>query len=111
MKQFDIMWAELPDPIGRRPVLLLTRSAGYVYLNKVTIVEVTSTIRNIPQEVKLGRPEGLLHTSVANFDNVHVIPKALLREPIGSISPRRYSECKRALGYALDWPELKVLSL
>ena len=111
MKQFDIMWADLPAPIGRRPVLLLTRSGGYLYLNKVVIAEVTSTIRNIPQEVKLGKPEGLSHTSVANFDNIHVIAKALLREQIGSIAPRRHSECKRALGYALDWPELKVLSV
>ena len=37
MKQFDIMWAILPDPIGRRPVLLLTRSSGYAYLNKILI--------------------------------------------------------------------------
>jgi hypothetical protein len=44
-----------------------------------------------------------------NFDNIHVIPKALLGEYIGSVSLRRHSECKRALGYALDWSELKVL--
>jgi len=109
MKQFDIVWADLPAPIGRRPVLVLTRSAGYAYLNKIIIAEVTSTIRHIPQEVTLGKPEGLLHPSVANFDNIHVVPKASLGGPIGSISPRRHRECKRALGYALDWPELKVL--
>jgi mRNA interferase MazF len=109
MKQFDIMWADLPTPIGRRPVLLLTRSAGYAYLNRVIIVEVTSTIRHIPQEVRLGKPEGLSHPSVANFDDVHVVPKALIGQKIGSISPKRYSECKSALGYALDWAELKSL--
>jgi mRNA interferase MazF len=109
MKQFDIIWANLPVPIGRRPVLLLTRSVGYAYLNKVLIAEVTSTVRHIPQEVTLGKPEGLSHPSVANFDNIHVIPKALLGEQIGSIPLRRHPECKRALGYALDWPELKVL--
>ena len=37
MKQFDIMWANLPGPIGRRPVVLLTRTPGYTYLNKVLI--------------------------------------------------------------------------
>ena len=109
MKQFDIMWADLPTAIGRRPVVLLTRSPAYAYLNKVLIAEVTSTIRHIPQEVMLGKPEGLTHPSVANFDNIHVIPKTSLAEYIGAISARRHSECKRALGYALDWPELKVL--
>lgn len=110
MKQFDIMWARLPAPIGRRPVVLLTRSSGYAYLNKVLIAEVTSTIRNIPQEITLGKAEGLGHPSVANFDNIHVIPKASLGEQIGSISRSRHAACKRALGYTVDWPELKVLS-
>ena len=109
VKQFDIMWADLPNPIGRRPVVLLTRSAAYAYLNKVVVAEVTSTIRHIPQEVTLGKPEGLRHPSVVNFDNIHVIPKTSLSEYVGAIPARRYSECKRALGYALDWPELKVL--
>jgi len=109
MRQFDIFWANLPAPIGRRPVLLLTRSAAYAYLNKVLVAEVTSTIRHIPQEATLGKPEGLSQPSVVNFDNIHVIPKALLGAKLGSLSVRRHADCKRALGYALDWPELKVL--
>ena len=109
MKQFDIMWADLPAPIGRRPVLLLTRTAGYAYLNKVLIAEVTSTIRSIRQEVPLGKQEGLPHASVVNLDNIHVIPKASLSRRIGALSSVRHAEIKRALGYALDWPELKVL--
>jgi mRNA interferase MazF len=109
MKQFDLMWANLPSPIGRRPVLLLTRSAGYAYLNKVLIAEVTSTIRNIPQEVSLGKSEGLLAPSVVNLDNIHVIPKAALDQRVGKVATHRHREIKRALGYALDWAELKVL--
>jgi mRNA interferase MazF len=109
MKQFDIIWADLPKPIGRRPVLLLTRTSGLGYLNKILIAEVTSTIRNIPQEVPLGRHEGLSHPSVANLDNIHVIPKAFLGTRLGSLAAIRQREVKRALGYSLDWPELKVL--
>ena len=109
MKQFDIMWANLPSPIGRRPVLLLTRSAGFAYLNKVLVAEVTSTIRNIPQEVPLGKSEGLSSPSVVNLDNIHVIPKTLLDRRIGTMAALRHREIKRALGYALDWPEIKVL--
>jgi mRNA interferase MazF len=109
VKQFDIMWAILPAPIGRRPVLLLTRTAGYSYLNKIAIAEVTSVIRSIPQEVPVGNAEGLSRDSVVNLDNIHVIPKASLDSRIGSIASARHHEIKRALGYALDWPELKVL--
>ena len=110
MKQYEIRWANMPAPIGRQPVLLLTRTAAYGYLNKVIVAEVTSTIRGIPEEVSIGPSEGLAHPSVINLDNVHVIAKALIGQRIGRLPPAREREIKSALGYALDWPELKVLS-
>jgi mRNA interferase MazF len=109
MRQYEIVWANLPAPIGRRPVLLLTRTAAYPYLNKVIVAEVTSTVRGIPQEVSLGRREGLARPSVVNLDNVHVVPQALLGDRIGALAAGRQHEVKRALGYALDWAELKLL--
>lgn len=109
MRQYEIRWANLPEPIGRRPVLLLSRTPAYEYLAKVIVVEVTSTVRGIPQEVPLGRSEGLPRASVANFDNVHVVPKAILGDRLGTLAPGRQREAKRALGYALDWSELKAI--
>ncbi len=109
MRQYEIRWANLPLPIGRRPVLLLTRTSAYAYLNKVIVVEVTSTVRGIPQEVALGKQEGLQRLSVANMDNLHVIPKLMLGDRIGAVGAGRETQIKRALGYALDWPELKVI--
>jgi mRNA interferase MazF len=109
MRQYELVWANMPAPIGRRPVLLLTRTAAYPYLNKVIVAEVTSTIRGIHQEVSVGRREGLARSSVVNLDNVHVVPKGLLGERIGALELARQREVKRALGYALDWPELKLL--
>jgi mRNA interferase MazF len=109
MKQFDVMWASLPEPIGRRPVLLLTRTSGFAYLNKIVIAEITRTIRKIPEEVSLGRQEGLPHPCVVNLDNIHVVPATSLGPRIGSLKIIRQREVKRALGYAFDWPELKVL--
>jgi mRNA interferase MazF len=108
MRQYELRWADLPLPIGRRPVLLLSRTPAHSYLAKVIVVEVTTTVRSIPQEVRLGRREGLTRSSVANFDNVHVIPKSLIGEPIGALPAHRHREARRALGYALDWPELKL---
>ena len=109
MRQYEIRWANLPAPIGRRPVLLMTRTAGYTYLNKVIVVEITSTVRGIRHEVPLGKKEGLQHLSVANMDNLHIVPKSLLGDRIGMVGSGRDAEIKRALGYALDWPELKLL--
>lgn len=98
MKQYEIRWANLPAAIGRRPVLLLTRTAAYAYLNKVIVAEVTSTIRGIPQEVSVGRREGLRRASVVNLDNVHVVAKALIGERVGELpSARERETCARLL--------------
>lgn len=109
MRQYEVCWARLPAPIGRRPVLLLSRTPAYRYLAKVIVAEITTTIRDIPQEVPVGRAEGLTRDCVVNLDNVHVVPKDLLEEAVGVLAVAREPEVKRALGYALAWPELKVL--
>ena len=90
-------------------MLLLTRTPALAYLNKVIVAEITTTIRGIPQEVELGASEGMPRPCVANFDNVHVVPLAVLERQVGALAFEREHEVKRALGYALDWAELKVL--
>jgi mRNA interferase MazF len=109
VRQYEVWWANLPSPVGRRPVLLLSRDTAYEYLTRVIVVEITTTVRAIPVEVPLGRAEGLRHASVANLDNVHVVPKARLASRVGALRASRVAEVKRALGYALGWAELKTL--
>lgn len=108
MKQYETWWAQLPEPVGTRPVVLLSRDEAYTYLNRVLAVEVTSRVRGIPQEVALGAREGLPHRCVANLDNVRAVPKSALKERAGRLGPQRVQELKQALGYALGWIELTV---
>lgn len=109
MRQYEIRWASLPEPIGRRPVLLLTRTPAYEYLNKVIVAEVTTTVRGIAQEVAVAAGEGLRTTSVVNLDNIHVVAKSIIGRRIGALARSRHVEIKRALGHALGWPELQSL--
>lgn len=106
MKQFEVWWADLRAPVGRRPVLLLTRTPALRYLTRCIVAEITTNARGIPQEVALGTDEGLPKGCVANLDNVHVVPLAALAEQAGSLAPSRHVEVKRALGHALAWTEL-----
>lgn len=106
MKQYEVWWASLPKPAGRRPVLLLSRDSAYSYLNKFLAVEITTTIRNIAVEVPLGREEGLARRCVANCDNIRTVAKSVLIGRIGTLRPQRRQELKRALGCALAWEEL-----
>ena len=106
MKQFEIWWAEMKAPIGRRPVVILTRTPALRYLTRCIVVEVTTTRRGIPQEVELGEAEGLPKRCVANLDNVHVVALTALTAQVGVLASARHAEIKRALGHALAWPEL-----
>jgi len=106
VKQYEIWWASLLPPAGRRPVLLLSRDQAYSYLNKCLVIEITSTVRNIAVEVPLGRGEGLQRKCVANCDNIRTVPRSALTERIGRLPPARCAELKRSLGHALGWDEL-----
>ena len=106
VKQYELWWASLPQPAGRRPVLLLTRDRAYSYLNKYVAVEITSTVRQIAVEVPLGRQEGLSRRCVANCDNIRTVSRTALLQRIGQLAPGRRSELKRAMGHALGWDEL-----
>jgi mRNA interferase MazF len=109
VKQYEIRWARMPEPVGLRPVLLLTRTPAYSYLTKVLAAEVTTNIRSIPQEVRLGRRDGMPKACAAKLDVVHVVPTRSIGGRLATLRPNRVVEVKRALGHALAWPELMEL--
>ena len=106
MKQYEIWWAKLPDPVGERPVLLLSRDDAYSYLNKYVAIEITTTVRGIPVEVPLGSKEGLPQMCAANCDNLRTVSRSWLVRKLGTLRRERRQEVKRAVGYALRWEEL-----
>lgn len=107
MRQYELWWADLPQPIGRRPVLLLSRDQVYRVLKRATVAEISTTIRNIPVEVELGDNEGLTRESVANVDNLHAVAISRLSSKIGELPEERTWEVERALGFAFDIERLK----
>ena len=102
MKRGEVWWAELPRPIGRRPVVLLSRDAAYAVRTSITVAPVTRTIRDIPVEVLLGREDGLPARCVVNLDDLTTIPKSLLRERVSVLSDTRLAEIEDAIRFALD---------
>ncbi len=109
MKQYEIRWTRLPEPIGLRPLLLLSRTPAYAYLTKVLAAEVTTRVRGIPQEVRLGTRDGMPKLCAAKLDNVHLVPTKSIGALIGTLRPERVVGIKRALGHALLWSELMAL--
>jgi mRNA interferase MazF len=106
LKQYELWWAHLPEPSGRRPVLLLSRDDAYEHLNKFIAVEVSTTVRRIPVEVPVGKAEGLSKPCVVNCDNIRTVSRSALVKRIGQLGAARRFEVKQAVGYALRWDEL-----
>lgn len=103
MLRGEIYVADLPKPVGRRPVLIVTRTAAIAVRTAVTVAPVTRTIRGIPTEVPLDRSHGMRATSVANCDSLQTIPiEALRRKAIGRLSPDELPALDKALRFALD---------
>jgi mRNA interferase MazF len=86
VKQCETWWAELPAPIGKRAVILLSRDSAYEYLHRVLAVEVTSRVRGIPQEIALAAREGLPQRCVGNLENLRAVPKNAFTRASGSAS-------------------------
>ena len=102
MHKGEVWWANLPSPIGKRPVVLLSRDEAYFVRNAVTVAEVTSTIRNIPVEVNLGLEDGLPKKCVMNLDTIITIRKELLTEKITDLTPEKIDKVNKAIKFALD---------
>lgn len=102
MHKVEVWWANLPSPIGKRPVVLLSRDEAYSVRNAVTVAEVTSTIRDIPVEVNLGTEDGLPKKCVINLDTIITIRKELLTEKITDLTSEKIDEVNKAIKFALD---------
>ncbi|MDD5189656.1 MAG: type II toxin-antitoxin system PemK/MazF family toxin [Dehalococcoidales bacterium] len=102
MKRGEIWWAELAAPIGRRPVLLLTRNNAYNVRNSVTVAPVTRTIRAIPSQVFLSEQDGMMTPCVVNLDDLATINVTKLKEYLTTLSSERMQAVNRAVIFALD---------
>ena len=105
MRRGEVWWADLPSPVGRRPVVLLSRDEAYAVRNAVTVSEVTAKIRSIPVEVPLGPEDGLPKKCAVNLDTIVTIRKDLLSERITILQNEKIVQINAALKFALAIPE------
>ena len=104
MKQGEVWWVRFPDPVGRRPAVLVSRDQAYRLRAAVTVVPLTQTIRRIPVEVPLGPAEGVPRKSVANADAITTVPKEFLLDYLTTLSAEKLQALNQAIRFALDVP-------
>lgn len=109
MRQYEIRWIRLPEPVGARPALLLTRTGAFSYLTRISVAEITTRVRHVAQEVLLGPRDGLPKMCAAKLDNIHLVATRSIGDRIATLRANRVVDVKRALGHVLFWPELMGL--
>lgn len=102
MRRGEIWWVTLPQPMGRRPAVLLTREAAYRFLASFTVALITRAARKVSTHVAVGPDDGLPEESAVNLDDLYTIPAVQFTERICELSPRRMREVDEALRFALE---------
>jgi mRNA interferase MazF len=90
----DIHLAQLDKP---RPVLVLTREPARSAMRRVTVAPITSTIKGISAEVRVGPANGLKNESVVNCDNIATIDRDLLGKHIGFLFENQETDLAAAI--------------
>jgi mRNA interferase MazF len=86
----------------RRPVLVLTRPEVIDVRARVTVAEITSSIRGIGAEVWLDHEAiGLDRASAVNCDGLHTLRQATLTDRVGLLDDATMERVCSAVGYAL----------
>jgi mRNA interferase MazF len=91
----DVWLAQL-DKI--RPLVVLTRDPMGALLHAVIGAPVTSAVRGLSTEVPLGPDDGVRIMSVANLDNLQLVPRSRLVRRVG----RARAETMRSICDALE---------
>lgn len=86
----------------RRPALILTRQSKLHLLSWVTVAPITSTIRGITSEVRVGPRNGLDHDCVVSCDNITTVRGDTVHDTIGLLFDDQEPELARAISDAFE---------
>lgn len=98
MRRGEVWFAATPG--GDRPVLVLTRDEVVDRIGSVVVVALTRTRRGLVSELELTESDGVPSVCVANFDNVHTVPREVFRRRITRLSHARMADACRRLAAA-----------
>ena len=101
MNRGDIWFIDLGKKSGKRPVVVVTRQNVIDYLNKVTVVEITTKGKGYPTEVYIEQKGNLSSSSFVQTDNIHTIPKDRLLKHIGTLDESTMTEISYKIVLAL----------
>ena len=90
----------------RRPALILTREIVWPKISGITVAPITSTIRGLSTEVRVGRANGLDHDSVVSCDSAVTVDPNDIGRHLGYLLPSQERDLTAAIMAAYDVEDL-----
>ena len=103
MNRGEVRWYKFQSPDKKRPIVILTRNTVLDFLGEVTVAPVTSTIRDIPSEVLLGREDGMPRECAVNLDHIQTVSKGRVGSLITTLRTDKMQEIRNSLLFALGF--------
>jgi len=103
MNRGEVRWYKFQNPDKKRPIVILTRNSALDFLGEITVAPVTSTIRDIPSEVLLGREDGMSRECAVNLDHIQTVSKGRVGSLITTLRASKMQEIRTSLLFALGF--------
>jgi mRNA interferase MazF len=103
MIQGDVYRYSFKEPDKRRPVLILTRNSLIPELNAITVVPITTTIRDAGTQVLIDESDGMSEACSINLASVQTVPKDKISGYITHLSDGRMQEVFEAIKYTFGF--------
>lgn len=109
MSPGEVYWADLPDEIGPRPGIVVSReilNRGDTVLMVLCTTAKFATRARLPNCIPFRAGEfGFTHDCVAQCETISLVPRSYLdisRGPLGILDGERLRAVVRAIGYVIE---------
>ena len=101
LERGEVRLVRFPVPDKERPAVILTRASVLDYLSTVTIAPITSSVRDVPSQVRLDVEDGMKAPCAINAHNVATVRKELIGRRVGRLSDARMHAVCVAIAFSL----------
>jgi mRNA interferase MazF len=109
MRRGEIWFAATPG--GAWPVLVLARDPVAGWIGAVVVAALTRAVRGLVSELELTPDDGVPSRCVANFDNLHPLPKDAFWRRVAKLPASRISQVCRVLPAATGCGKARIATL
>lgn len=103
MRRGDVYWIKFKEPDKRRPSLIITRDSAIPLLNRVTVIPITSTLRDNPSTVWLDESDGMPNACLINIDQIQTVSKDKIDSYLTHLNEGKLAEVFEAITFAFGF--------